>query len=30
VFEYVMTCLDEMSKSDVDIEQLLPWQFAKR
>ncbi|WP_420936140.1 hypothetical protein ACOJR9_13550 [Alteromonas sp. A081] len=25
-----MTCLDELSKSDVDIEQLLPWQFAKR
>ena len=30
VFEYVMTCLDELSKPDVDIEQLLPWQFAKR
>ncbi len=30
VFAYVMTCLDELSKSDVDIEQLLPWQFAKR
>jgi len=25
-----MTCLDELSKPDVDIEQLLPWQFAKR
>ncbi len=24
------TCLDELSKPDVDIEQLLPWQFAKR
>jgi len=22
--------LDELSKPDVDIEQLLPWQFAKR
>ena len=30
VFEYAMTCLDELSKPDVDIEQLLPWQFAKR
>ena len=30
VFEYVMTCLDELSQPDVDIEQLLPWQFAKR
>lgn len=30
VFEYAMTCLDELSKSNVDVEQLLPWQFAKR
>ena len=30
VFEYVMTCLDELNQPDVDIEQLLPWQFAKR
>ncbi len=30
VFEYVMTCLDELSQPDVNIEQLLPWQFAKR
>jgi transposase len=30
VFEYVMTCLDELSHPDVDIEQLLPWQLAKR
>ena len=30
VFEYVMTCLDELSRPDADIEQLLPWQFAKR
>tara|TARA_R110001592_G_C13132514_1_gene746661 strand:- start:22 stop:1524 length:1503 start_codon:yes stop_codon:yes gene_type:complete len=29
VFEYVMTCLDELSQPDVNIEQLLPWQFAK-
>ena len=29
-FEYVMTCLDELNQPDVDIEQLLPWQFAKR
>ena len=29
-FEYVMTCLDELSQPDVDIEQLLPSQFAKR
>jgi len=26
----VMTCLDELSQPDVNIEQLLPWQFAKR
>jgi len=25
-----MTCLDELSQPDVNIEQLLPWQFAKR
>ncbi|GEA04020.1 hypothetical protein KUL17_29170 [Alteromonas sp. KUL17] len=30
VFEYVMTCLDELSRPNADIEQLLPWQFAKR
>jgi len=30
VFEYVMTCLDELSKPNVDVEQLLLWQFAKR
>lgn len=30
VFEYVMSCPDELSKPDVDIEQLLPWQFAIR
>jgi len=30
VFEYVMTCLDELSRPDADIEQLLLWQFAKR
>ena len=30
VFEYVMTCLDELSRANADIEQLLPWQFAKR
>ena len=32
VFECVMTCLDELRKPDpdVDIEQMLPWQFAKR
>ena len=30
VFEYVMTCLDELSKPDSNIEQLLPWQYAKR
>jgi transposase len=30
VFEYVMICLDELSQPDVNIEQLLPWQFAKR
>ena len=30
VFEYVMTCLDELSQPDVNIEQRLPWQFAKR
>ncbi len=30
VFEYMMTCLDELSFPNVDIEQLLPWQFAKR
>jgi len=28
VFEYVITCLDELSQ--LDIEQLLPWQFTKR
>ena len=30
VFEYVITCLDELSNPDANIEQLLPWQFAKR
>nr|WP_252732869.1 hypothetical protein [Paraglaciecola agarilytica] len=25
-----MTCLDELRQPDVNIEQLLPWQFAKR
>lgn len=30
VFEYVMTCLDELSKAEPNIDQLLPWQFAKR
>ena len=30
VFEYVMTCLDELSKPEPIIEQLLPWQFTKR
>ena len=30
VFEYVMTCLEELSKPNVDIEQLLPWQFTER
>jgi hypothetical protein len=30
VFEYVMTCLNKLSKPDVDIEQLLPRQFVKR
>ncbi len=30
VFEYVMTCLDELSMPEPNIEQLLPWQFAKR
>ena len=30
VFEYVMNCLEQLSKPDTDIEQLLPWQFAKR
>ena len=30
VFEYVMSCLDVLSQPDVEIEQLLPWQFAKR
>jgi hypothetical protein len=30
VFEYVMNCLEQLSKSETDIEQLLPWQFAKR
>ncbi|WP_242633923.1 hypothetical protein [Alteromonas sp. KUL17] len=25
-----MTCLDELSRPNADIEQLLPWQFAKR
>lgn len=29
VFEYVMTCLDELSKSDADIEQLPPWKLTK-
>ena len=30
VFEYVMSCLNELSRANVDILQLLPWQFAKR
>ncbi|WP_353843131.1 transposase domain-containing protein [Alteromonas sp.] len=30
VFEYVMSCLDEFSKPASNIEQLLPWHFAKR
>ena len=30
VFEYVMNCLEQLSKPDTDIEQLLPWQFAKQ
>jgi len=30
VFEYVMTCLDELSKPEPIIEQLLPWQFTNR
>ena len=30
VFEYVMSCLDVLSKPDVEIEQQLPWSFAKR
>ncbi|MCG9723165.1 transposase domain-containing protein, partial [Shewanella sp. Isolate7] len=30
VFEYVMVSLEQLSKPEVDIEQLLPWQFAKR
>ena len=30
VFEYVMACLDVLSRPNVNIEQLLPWQFAKR
>ena len=30
VFEYVMSCLDEFSKPAPNIEQLLPWHFAKR
>jgi transposase len=29
VFEYVMSCLDEFSKPAPNIEQLLPWHFAK-
>ncbi|GGP72224.1 transposase [Shewanella algicola] len=30
VFEYVMDCLEQLSKPETDIGQLLPWQFAKR
>lgn len=30
VFEYVMKCLEQLCQSKTDIEQLLPWQFAKR
>jgi len=30
VFEYMLTCLDELSRPNADIEQKLPWQFAKR
>jgi len=26
----VMTCLDELSKPEPIIEQLLPWQFTNR
>ena len=29
VFEYVMDCLEQLSKPEADIERLLPWQFAK-
>jgi hypothetical protein len=25
-----MDCLEQLSRPDTDIEQLLPWQFAKR
>ena len=28
VFEYVMDCLEQLSKPEADIERLLPWQFA--
>ncbi len=30
VFDYLMTCLEQIGQSEVDVEQLLPWQFAKR
>ena len=30
VFEYVMDSLEQLSKPEADIEQLLLWQFAKR
>ena len=30
VFEYVMDCLEQLSKPETDIEQLLPWELAKR
>ena len=30
VFEYVMASLEQLSKPEADVEQLLPWQFAKR
>ncbi|MFD3349061.1 hypothetical protein [Alteromonas macleodii] len=30
VIEYAMICFDEFIKPDVDIERLIPTQFAKR
>lgn len=30
VFEYVMDSLEQLNKPEVNIEQLLPWQFTKR
>ncbi|OFC69250.1 IS66 family transposase [Alteromonas confluentis] len=29
-FDYVMACLEQLSKPETGIEQHLPWQFAKR